>query len=185
MFSIQSYIVESSEYLLANQFLPEHILEAYTSLIDSLITQVEFCFERAGKVGQIRLHGDFHSSNVLWTDQGPHIVDFDDARMGPAMQDLWMFLSGDREYMTARLKELLEGYTQFFNFNPAELHLVEALRTMRIVYYAGWLAKRWQDPAFPLAFPWFNSMEYWESHILTLREQSALMNEEPLEWLGL
>jgi Ser/Thr protein kinase RdoA (MazF antagonist) len=133
-------------------------------------------------VANIRLHGDCHPGNILWTDDGPHIVDFDDARTGPAIQDLWMFLSGDRSYMTARLADLLEGYTQFYDFNPAELHLVEALRTMRLIHYAAWLARRWEDPAFPLAFPWFNSMNYWEDQILILREQAALMNEPALVW---
>ena len=93
-----------------------------------------------------------------------------------------MFLSGDRAYMTARLADLLEGYTQFYDFNPVELHLIEALRTMRLIHYSAWLARRWEDPAFPLAFPWFNSMNYWEDQILTLREQAALMNEPALVW---
>ena len=130
----------------------------------------------------IRLHGDCHPGNILWTERGVHIVDFDDARMGPAIQDLWMFLSGDRAYMTAGLADLLEGYTRFFAFNPSELHLVEALRTLRMIHYAAWIAARWQDPAFPMAFPWFDSVNYWEDHILTLREQAALLDEPPLVW---
>jgi Ser/Thr protein kinase RdoA (MazF antagonist) len=179
---IKNLAIKPREYLLENDFIPGHLLEAYTSITRDLIQQIEHNFELAGNVQQIRLHGDCHPSNILWTDDGPHIVDFDDARMGPAMQDLWMFLSGDRNYMTARLADLLEGYTQFYDFNPAELHLVEALRTLRIIHYAFWIASRWDDPAFPRAFPWFNTTRYWEDHVLALREQAALLNEPPLVW---
>jgi len=179
---IESFAEKPRRFLLENNFIPEHLIVAYETLSHDVIDQIHSCFERSGKVKNIRLHGDLHPSNILWTDDGPHIVDFDDARMGPAIQDLWMFLSGDREYMTARLGDLLEGYTQFYEFNPAELHLVEAMRTLRIIHYAAWLAKRWHDPAFPLAFPWFNTSNYWEEHILSLREQAALMNEPALFW---
>lgn len=179
---IESFAIEPRKYLLENDFIPGHLIEAYQSLTTDLIRQIEQCFDRAGDVSKIRLHGDCHPGNILWTDDGPHIVDFDDARSGPAIQDLWMFLSGDRSYMTARLADLLEGYTQFNDFNPAELHLIEALRTMRLIHYAAWLARRWGDPAFPLAFPWFNSMNYWEEQILILREQASLMNEVVLVW---
>lgn len=179
---IENFAEKPRSFLLENNFLPGHLIEAYQTLSRDLIVQINSCFERAGKVQQIRLHGDLHPSNILWANDSPHIVDFDDARMGPAIQDLWMFLSGDREYMTARLGDLLEGYTQFYEFNPSELHLVEAMRTLRIIHYAAWLAKRWTDPAFPLAFPWFNTSNYWEEHILSLREQAALMNEPALFW---
>ncbi|MDX2476637.1 MAG: serine/threonine protein kinase [Gammaproteobacteria bacterium] len=179
---IESFAIKPREYLLSHDFIPVHLINAYESLTTDLIKQIGQCFDRAGDVANIRLHGDCHPGNILWTDDGPHIVDFDDARTGPAMQDLWMFLSGDRAYMTARLADLLEGYTQFYDFNPVELHLIEALRTMRLIHYSAWLARRWEDPAFPLAFPWFNSMNYWEDQILTLREQAALMNEPALVW---
>ena len=180
--SIASYGTDSSGFLLQNNFIPTHLIDAWTSLIDQLISHIGFCFDRAGQVNQIRLHGDLHHGNVLWTDEGPLVVDFDDARTGPAIQDLWMFLSGDRDYMSARLADLMEGYCEFSEFNPAELHLVEALRTLRMIHHAGWLAMRWQDPAFPLAFPWFNTMQYWEQLILDLREQQSLMEEEPLRY---
>jgi len=179
---IESFAIEPRKYLLDHDFIPAHLIEAYQGLTTDLILQIEQCFDRAGEIKNIRLHGDCHPGNILWTDDGPHVVDFDDARTGPAIQDLWMFLSGDRAYMTARLADLLEGYTQFYDFNPAELHLVEALRTMRLIHYAAWLARRWDDPAFPLAFPWFNSMNYWEDQILILREQASLMNEPALIW---
>jgi Ser/Thr protein kinase RdoA (MazF antagonist) len=180
--NIESLAKKPRAWLLENNFIPAHLLAAYTSITGDLIQQIEHKYELAGNVQQIRLHGDCHPGNILWTDGGPHIVDFDDARMGPAMQDLWMFLSGDRNYMTSRLADLLEGYTQFYDFNPMELQLIEALRTLRIIHYAFWIASRWDDPAFPRAFPWFNSTRYWEDHVLSLREQAALLNEPPLIW---
>ena len=142
------------------------------------------CYERAGDVRFIRCHGDCHPSNVLWTPDGPHIVDLDDARMAPAVQDLWMFLSGDRADMTAGLDAVLSGYTEFCDFDARELHLIEAQRTLRLIHYYGWLARRWEDPAFKRAFPWFNTQRCWEDHILSLREQVALMQEPPLQWFG-
>ncbi|MEL0583436.1 MAG: serine/threonine protein kinase [Candidatus Thiodiazotropha sp. (ex. Lucinoma kazani)] len=179
---IESYLQEPSQYLLEHEFIPHHLLAAYESLLKDLVTRIEDCYARAGSVSHIRLHGDCHPGNILWRDDGPQIVDFDDARTGPAMQDLWMFLSGDRGYMNERLADLLEGYTQFYDFNPSELHLLEALRTLRLVHYAGWLARRWDDPAFPQAFPWFDTTRFWEEHILTLREQLARMDEPALIW---
>ncbi|MCG7997425.1 MAG: serine/threonine protein kinase [Candidatus Thiodiazotropha taylori] len=177
---IEHYLLRPSHYLLEHDFLPEHLLSAYQTIIKDLQQRIESCYSQAGNFTTIRLHGDCHPGNILWRDDGPQIVDFDDTRSGPAMQDLWMFLSGDRRYMTERLADLLDGYTQFNDFNPAELHLLEALRSLRLVHYAGWLAKRWDDPAFPAAFPWFDSVRYWEDHILTLREQLAKMDEPPL-----
>jgi Ser/Thr protein kinase RdoA (MazF antagonist) len=179
---VESYLVAPSAFLMEHTFIPAHLLVAYESLIRDLRQRIDACYRDAGRVAMIRLHGDFHPGNILWRDEGPQIVDFDDARMGPAIQDLWMFLSGDRAYMTARLADLLDGYTRFCDFNPAELHLLEALRTMRMVHFAGWLAKRWDDPAFPQAFPWFDTTNFWEEHILTLREQLAKMDEPPLVW---
>ncbi len=179
---VESYARRPRAFLIEHDFIPAHLREAYESLTTELIEQIGSCFARAGDVRWLRLHGDCHLGNILWSEEGPHIVDFDDARMGPAVQDLWLFLSGDRDYMSERLGDLLEGYTRFFDFNPMELHLVEALRTLRMIHYAGWLARRWDDPAFPLAFPWFNSTRYWEDHVLSLREQAAAMNEAPLAW---
>jgi len=170
------------DFLLRQGFLPADILPAYESLTADIIDRVRACFARAGAYRTLRLHGDCHLGNVLWSNDAPFLVDFDDACTGPAIQDLWMFLSGDRPYMTARLYDLLDGYTGFREFDAAELHLVEALRSLRMIYYAGWLAMRWDDPAFPRAFPWFNTQRYWEDHILALREQAALMDESPLQW---
>ena len=171
-------------YLLDHGFIPADLLPAWTSTVAQALDGVRHCFERAGKVAQIRLHGDCHMGNVLWSEggevRGPQFVDFDDARMGPAVQDLWMLLSGSREDMSRQLGDVLAGYEDFHDFATRELHLVEALRTLRLLHYSAWLARRWDDPAFPAAFPWFNTQRYWQDRILELREQIALMDEPPL-----
>lgn len=177
---IQSFGEEPRNYLLSNHFLPDDLVDAYRSVTMQALDGVRRCFERAGAVKDIRLHGDCHVGNVLWTDDGPHFVDFDDSRMGPAVQDLWMLLSGGREDMVRQLSDLLAGYEDFCEFNPRELYLIEALRTLRLIHYSAWLASRWDDPAFPVAFPWFNTQRYWQDRILELREQVALMDEPPL-----
>lgn len=171
---------DASRYLLENNFLPAHIEVAYQTLVDDLLPQIQQGFTHAGDFKEIRLHGDCHPGNVLWTDDGPHFVDLDDCRTGPAIQDIWMLISGERQEMESQLADILEGYNQFHDFSFRELHLVEPLRTLRMIHYAAWLARRWNDPAFPQAFPWFNTANYWESHILSLREQASLLNEPPL-----
>ncbi len=176
----ESFGREPRDWLLQNGFLPADLLEAWSSAAELALQGVVQCHERAGALRGIRLHGDCHASNVLWTDQGPHFVDFDDARTGPAVQDLWMLLSGERADMTRQLGDVLAGYEQFHAFDPRELHLVEALRTLRLIHYSAWIARRWDDPAFPAAFPWFNTQRYWQDRILELREQIALMDEAPL-----
>ena len=171
-------------YLIEQGFIPTELELPYRSLVEDLLQQVRWCYERAGRVSLIRLHGDCHGGNILWTDKGPHIVDLDDSRCGPSLQDLWMFLSGSREEQTASLDALLGGYTLFREFDLRELYLTEALRTLRMIHYYAWIARRWSDPAFPMAYPWFNTQRCWEQHILDLREQAALMNEPPLAWYG-
>lgn len=178
---IASFGEASRDYLLAHRFLPDDLLAAWQSVADQALDGVRRCYERAGPVASIRLHGDCHAGNVLWTDKGPHFVDFDDCRMGPSVQDLWMLLSGERADMTRQLGDVLTGYEDFCAFDARELHLVEALRTLRLLHYSAWLARRWEDPAFPAAFPWFNSQRYWQDRILELREQIALMQEPPLQ----
>ena len=171
---------EPRAFLLAHDFVPPDLLEAYRTVSEMALAGVRHSFSRAGDARSLRLHGDCHAGNVLWTLDGPHFVDFDDARMGPAVQDLWMLLSGDRAAMTRQLSDVLAGYEDFHDFDPRELHLIEALRTLRLIHYAAWIARRWDDPAFPAAFPWFNTPRYWQDRILGLREQIAAMDEPPL-----
>jgi Ser/Thr protein kinase RdoA (MazF antagonist) len=181
---IASFGVEPREWLLGHDFIPADLLPAWRSTTAQALDGVYRGFDRAGAVAQIRLHGDCHAGNVLWSESsaaaGPQFVDFDDSRMGPAVQDLWMLLSGTREDMGRQLADVLAGYEDFHDFAPRELHLVEALRTLRLIHYSAWIALRWHDPAFPAAFPWFNTQRYWQDRILELREQIALMDEPPL-----
>ena len=177
---IESYGVASVEYLLEHDFIPAQLAPAYESVAEHVLDAVAACQARAGNVRRLRLHGDFHPGNVLVAGERLHIVDLDDTRHGPAVQDLWMFLSGDRDEQTPQLEALLDGYEEFRHFDARELHLVEALRSLRIMHYAAWLARRWEDPAFKVAFPWFDSQRYWDEHVLALREPVALMQEPPL-----
>ncbi len=168
------------DWLLASGWIPPAMETGYRQVTDELLTTIDEAFHRADGCCPIRLHGDLHPGNILWTDDGPHIVDLDDCRTGPAVQDLWMLLSGGREDRVVQLADLMAGYEQFRDFDPRELHLVEALRTLRLISYAAWLASRWDDPAFPVTFTWFGTERYWEDHVLTLREQVAAMQEPPL-----
>jgi Ser/Thr protein kinase RdoA (MazF antagonist) len=177
---IARYGTEPRAFLLAGAWLPADLREVYAGVSAQALEEVRRCFDRAGAVASLRLHGDCHAGNVLWTDAGPHFVDFDDSMNGPAVQDLWMLLSGDEQAMARQLDQVLEGYGCFADFDLRELHLIEALRTLRLIHYAGWLARRWHDPAFPAAFSWFATPRYWQDHILNLREQVALMAESPL-----
>ncbi len=167
-------------YLREQRFVPPELAATYDSVVTQALAGVARCYERAGELPLIRLHGDCHPGNILWTEAGPHFVDFDDSRMGPAVQDLWMLLSGERHEMVRQLGDILAGYEDFCEFHPRQLYLVEALRTLRLIHYSAWLAMRWDDPAFPAAFPWFNTQRYWQDRILELREQVALMDEPPL-----
>ncbi len=178
--SIERMGIESSQYLLKQKFIPDYLVQSYQSLCADLIQQIENCFHNAGQFKTLRIHGDCHRGNILWTDDGPHFVDLDDCCTGPAIQDLWMLLAGDRNEMTGQMCDLLEGYSEFADFDPRELYLIEALRSLRMMYYASWLARRWDDAAFPQAFPWFNTTRYWEDHILELREQLSRMQEPVL-----
>ena len=171
---------EPRSWLLEHRFIPPDLLPAWEAVTEQALQGVARCYERAGEVKAIRLHGDCHAGNILWTDDGPHFVDLDDARMGPAVQDLWMLLSGERAAMTRQMLDVLAGYEDFMALDRRELHLLEALRTLRLIHYSAWIARRWDDPAFPAAFPWFNTQRYWQDRILELREQIALMDEPPL-----
>lgn len=180
--TVEDYGTRSYRFLLEEDFIPGELREAYESLAKDVLQRVAWCFERAGGVRPIRTHSDFHIGNILWTDTGTCVVDLDDARTAPAVQDIWMLISGDREDQTRSLHAILDGYTLFRDFDPRELYLVEALRTLRLMHYYAWIARRWTDPAFPQFFSWFNTQRCWEDHILTLREQAANMDDEPLHW---
>jgi Ser/Thr protein kinase RdoA (MazF antagonist) len=174
---IESLGRSAKRFILDAELIPSYLLEAYATLSSELLEKSQALFDAAGPVRQIRLHGDCHPGNILWTDAGPHFVDLDDSRTGPAIQDIWMLLSGDADDMRRQLEDLLEGYQTFCDFDYGSTLLIEPLRTLRIMNYAAWIARRWGDPAFPLAFPWFDSPRYWEEHILSLREQAALLDQ--------
>ena len=171
---------EPRDWLLSSGMIPGDLREAWISTVNLALQHVENAFNLRSQTCTIRLHGDCHAGNILWTPAGPHFVDLDDARMGPAVQDLWMLLAGDRATAAKQLRALLDGYEQFFSFNREELGLIEPLRTLRLVHYSAWIARRWEDPAFPAAFPWFGTQRYWQDRILELREQTSAMDEEPL-----
>jgi len=171
----------ASVALIRERFIPTEYRESYSVLTSQLLAAIETILADAGTIRYIRAHGDCHAGNILWRDGAPHFVDFDDARMAPAVQDLWMMLSGERPRQTAQLAELIEGYSEFCDFNPRELQLIGALRALRMLHYSAWLARRWEDPIFPRTFPWFNTIRYWGEQILELREQLALMQGPPLQ----
>ncbi|HWA36968.1 MAG TPA: serine/threonine protein kinase [Burkholderiales bacterium] len=176
----QSFGRVPSQWLMENRSVPDDLFPSWKAVIDQSLEAIDACYARAGSVKNIRLHGDCHPGNILWTEEGPHFVDLDDARMGPAVQDLWMLLSGDREAMALQLHHVLAGYEEFAELDRRELNLIEALRTLRLIHYSYWIARRWDDPAFPAAFPWFGTQRYWQDRILELKEQIALMGEEPV-----
>ena len=175
---VESYARESHR-LLSDGHVPTDLRPAYDSICRDLIDKLERCFAGASPT-TIRVHGDLHPGNILSRDGALWLVDFDDCRSAPAMQDIWMLLSGERAERTAQLAEFAEGYEEFRDFPHAELRLGEAPRTLRIMHHAAWLARRWDDPAFPRHFPWFGTPRYWSEHILALREQLAALDEEPL-----
>ena len=180
--SVQRMLIDSCELLL-NGFIPRALLPAYESLTVDLRQRVESVYRDVQPEDLIRLHGDCHIGNILWRDDTAHFVDFDDCCMGPAIQDLWMFLNGERHERQLQLSELVEGYSEFCDFDPRQIRWIETLRTLRLINYAAWLARRWEDPAFPRSFTWFNTERYWADHILELREQMSALQEEPLQLL--
>ena len=167
--------------LISKDFMPKELSPAYDSLALDVLKVIDEILVGYGEINNIRVHGDCHSGNILWRDDYPHFVDFDDARMAPAIQDIWMLLSGDREEQTAQITEIIQGYSEFYDFDYRQLRLIEVFRTLRIMHHSAWIARRWSDPAFPRAFSWFDSPRYWSDHILALREQLAALNEPPLE----
>ena len=170
--------------LVAKKFIPASLQDAYLSLTQDLMKRIEEIFQQFDDIRYIRVHGDCHGGNLLWRDDLVHFVDFDDARMAPSIQDLWMLLSeSDRMQRELQLAEVLSGYEEFADFDPRELHFIEPLRTLRMLHYSAWLARRWEDPAFPKSFPWFNTERYWGEHILQLREQMSALEEPVLRIL--
>jgi Ser/Thr protein kinase RdoA (MazF antagonist) len=178
--TVERFGRESIDTILKDNWLPGHIENAFATLAEDLMATIEAAYSRAGQITNIRLHGDCHGGNILWRD-GPFFVDMDDCQSGPAIQDLWMLLSGDSNEMSEMMKDILDGYREFYHLNLAELQLIEALRTLRMLHHSAWLARRWEDPAFPIAFPWFGEARYWEDMVLSLREQLGRMQEPALE----
>lgn len=181
---IQGMGTEPRDWLLEHAAIPLALLPAWRTVTQACLDAVQAAFAALPSLRRIRLHGDCHAGNVLWTDQGPHFVDFDDARNGPAIQDLWMLLSGHPDEMQIQLAPLLRGYRRACDLDTRELALIEPLRTLRLMHYSAWIARRWSDPAFPIAFPWFGTERYWQDRILELREQLGAMTEPPLQMPG-
>jgi Ser/Thr protein kinase RdoA (MazF antagonist) len=167
---------DSVRYLIDKDWIPDHVREAYVSVTADLLARIERRIGEFADIALLRLHGDCHPGNVLWSD-GPHFVDLDDCLTGPAVQDFWMLLSGAPDETAAQLTDYVDGYTEFADFDWRGVRLIESLRSLRQINYAAWLARRWDDPAFPRAFPWFAELRYWEQHVLDLREQLAALAE--------
>ena len=171
---------EAREQVLDGELLPEYLQERYESTSATLLEKVELTFQQAGDVRDIRIHGDCHMGNLLWNERGPVLVDLDDCAMGPRVQDLWMMLAGSGSEQQRQWSELLEGYSQFADFDFHEVRLIEALRALRMIHHAAWVSHRWLDPAFPRAFPWLGEARYWEGYLRDLVEQIEVIEDPPL-----
>lgn len=177
----EDFLHKPKRQLTNSQLVPAHLHAPFFTILELTIELAEQQFtSSASDLTNIRLHGDCHPGNILWRD-GPMFVDLDDCRSGPAIQDIWMMLTGDHQQQHLQLETLLEAYQEFCDFDERELVLVECLRAMRMVHYMAWLELRWQDPAFPRAFPWFAEDKYWENQILALKEQFAAMQQPPIK----
>jgi Ser/Thr protein kinase RdoA (MazF antagonist) len=168
------------EHVLTSELLPSGLATSYAAAADTLLERVRRAFVGAGPVHDLRIHGDCHPGNLLWNDNGPVFVDLDDCASGPRIQDLWMLLAGDAAEQQREWNELLEGYSQFGSIDLQELTLVEPLRALRMLHHAAWVVQRWEDPAFPRAFPWFGEPRFWERHIGDLLEQAGAIDDPPL-----
>jgi len=182
--STDNFLKPAHQFLAQYGEIPDYLKLPFNTVLDHIVSLIEQKLAEAGTVSQLRVFGDCHPGNILWTDTGPHFVDLDDSVNGPAIQDLWMMLNGDRANQMLQLDVILEGYTEFCEFDAKELALIEPLRAMRIVHYMYWLARRWDDPAFPFNFPWFNTPQYWEQQILVIKEQISALQEPPLTMPG-
>lgn len=178
--TVENFGHQSLACVLDSGFLPASLRPAYESVARDLLARLDALFASV-RYTTIRLHGDCHPGNLLYRDEAFHMVDLDDCRMGPAMQDLWMMLAGERQERLSQLSELIEGYQEFHDFDTRELALIEGLRSLRLLHYSAWLARRWDDPAFPMSFPWFANERYWGDQVLALREQLAALDEAPLQ----
>ncbi|MCY3795371.1 MAG: serine/threonine protein kinase, partial [Gammaproteobacteria bacterium] len=174
----QRFGVDAMAFLLSEGFIPPDVTAAYEAVAGQLLERIEPLM--GGLQAVQRIHGDCHLGNVLWRYDAPNIVDFDDTLMGPPIQDLWMLLSGERPERIAQLDKLITAYEAFHPFDPRETRLIEPLRTLRMMRHAAWIGRRWSDPAFPRAFPWFDTPRYWSEHVLSLKEQLAALDEPPL-----
>ncbi|MCQ8822445.1 serine/threonine protein kinase [Pseudoalteromonas agarivorans] len=179
-FSCEEYLHTAKVHLQKSNLVPMGISTAFYTILDLVIEQAQAQYKN---VQGIRLHGDCHAGNILWAGEALMFVDLDDARQGPAIQDLWMMLSGDRQTQLLQLDTLVNAYEEFSDFDHTQLKLIEPLRAMRIIHYMGWVAKRWSDPAFVRNFSWFAEDKYWEQQILALKEQFAALQEAPLKLL--
>jgi len=179
--SIEELGRKACDFVLEGDWMPDYLATKYADVTDELLDEVEVRADgwRGARLG--RILGDCHRGNILWTDLGPHFVDLDDCLTGPAIQDLWMLLAGDPQEMRTGLHDLLQGYEQFLPFDRGEIALIEPLRALRMIHYSAWLARRWHDPAFPKAFPWFAEPRYWEQHLRSLEEQLAAVVGPALE----
>ena len=176
-FNVQEHLIDPVAILEQHKIVPKQLENAFFTILNQV---VELAKPQFTPKTNIRLHGDCHPGNILWRD-GPTFVDLDDCRSGPAIQDLWMMLSGDHHQQRIQLDTLIEAYKEFSEFDVSELTLIEPLRAMRMVHYMSWLARRWQDPAFPQAFPWFADEKYWEQQILALKEQFSALQEPSIQ----
>jgi len=177
---IERFGEQARRLVIDSGFVPESLAEQYARVSEQVIRRVRQAFDAHGPLRMLRIHGDCHAGNILWRESGPLFVDLDDCMSGPRIQDLWMFLSGDAASQQSAWAALMEGYELFGEFDYAELTLVEPLRSLRILHHAAWIANRWNDPAFPRAFPWFADARYWERHISDLFEQLAVMDDPPI-----
>lgn len=179
--SVEDLGRRSRDFVLEGDWMPDYLATKYADLTDELLDEVEARTAHWGGAALGRILGDCHRGNILWTDLGPHFVDLDDCLTGPAIQDLWMLLAGGEQEMRSELRDLLKGYEQFLPFDRSEFVLIEPLRALRMIHYSAWLARRWHDPAFPLAFPWFAEPRYWEQHYRALEDQLAAVVGPALE----
>ncbi len=178
---IQRLGYEACESVLEGELLPEVLHDRYQQVSEALLERIGTTFDSAGALREIRIHGDCHLGNLLWNERGPAFVDLDDCGTGPRVQDLWMLLSGTPADQRRQWAELMEGYLQFADFDFREVGLIEPLRALRMLHHAAWVSHRWQDPAFPRAFPWFGEHRYWEGYVGDLIEQLQTLDDPPLQ----